>query len=197
MLVSYGRYVRAGGLSNREYQVRVTTVALIYRAINKTLQLEGKSSPVETKEGNYEPAISQLLEGYKRQDPPPEPKLAVPVSVPNMMYVMKQNGNERDKCVGDFGLIAFYYLLHVGEYTYHRTNQKRRTQQFRLGDVTLWHNHQRLDPNLPEDVLIRMCDSATLNISNQKNGVRAKSITQDALNRPLCPVRAIIRRINT
>lgn len=119
VLVSYGQHVRSGGLSNQKCEVRATTVALAYRAINKTLKLEGKRTPVEMENGTYEDAISQLLEGYRQTNPPPESKLAVPLTVPNIMYLLRYAGNERDKCVDDFGLIAFYYLLQVDEYTYH------------------------------------------------------------------------------
>ena len=62
------------------------------------------------------------------------------------MYMQGIAGNtERKKCVGDFGVIAFYYLLRVGEYTYVKDTERRRTKQFRLQDVTLWNGTHRLD----------------------------------------------------
>jgi len=111
------------------------------------------------------------------------------------MYYQNMNGKENHKCVGDFGLIAFYYLLRVGEYTYHNKKERRRTKQFRLQDVTLWENTNILDPDLPLETLYKRCTAATLNIANQKNGVRAQTIHQEAINIVCCPVRAIIRRI--
>ena len=195
LLVAYGRYVRDGNLPPHKHKVRAKTVEMAFQAISTTLTLDGKPSPVETQEGKYEKAISQLLEGYRREDPPPEPKLAVPVSVPNMMYVQGLSGSEKDRCVGDFGLIAFYYLLRVGEYTHHKQSERRRTVQFRLKDVILWHHNTRLDPSLPTKDLLRLCTAATLNISNQKNGHRAQTIHQEALFDTLCPVRALIRRM--
>ena len=47
------------------------------------MQLEGQPSTLVDTQGKYPKAISQLLEGYKMDNPPPEPKLAVPVTVPN------------------------------------------------------------------------------------------------------------------
>ena len=44
--------------------------------------------------------------------------------------------------------------------------------------------------------LYRYCTAATLNISNQKNGVRAHTIHQDAIGTKRCPVRAVIRRVH-
>lgn len=169
VLVAYGIRVRDGSVSPRKYQIRASTVTMAYQAINKTLRLDGK--PVETEKGTYEDAIGQLLEGYQRCNPPPVPQLVVPIDVPNTMYLLQQTGRERDKFVGDFCLITFYYLLRVDEYTYHNLSEKRRTQQFCLRDVTLWYYNHRLDPALPEKYLLKMCTAAPLNISNQKHRV--------------------------
>ena len=62
-------------------------------------------------------AIQQLLEGYHREAPFSQPKLAVPLSVPRC--ILHQGAafvSEKDKVIGDFTLIAFNYLLRVGEY---------------------------------------------------------------------------------
>ena len=101
----------------------------------------------------------------------------------------------QEQTVGDFCLIAFYYLLRVGEYTYHKPSENRRTKQFRLQDVSLWHHNTLLSPALPEKYLLAHCTAATLNISNQKNGVRSQTIHQEAINTFSCPIRAIIRRV--
>ena len=195
LLVAWGTYVRSGGVSKRTHKVRAPSVSLAFQAISTTLQLASKPNPLVDAQGNYPKAIKMLLQGYANEDPPAQPKLAVPVSVPNMMYDIGCSKTERSKCIGDFGLIAFYYLLRVGEYTYSKPSERRRTQQFRLRDVTLWCNTERLDPELPLDVLYNRCTAATLNISNQKNGVRAQTIHQEAIFTRYCPIRAIIRRI--
>ena len=137
-----------------------------------------------------------LLEGYKREDPPSEPKLAVPVAVPNEMYDIGEFGTERQKCIGDFGLIAFYYLLCVCKYTYVKADKRHQTQQCWLRDVTLWSNTERLNQKLPLEFLYGYCTAATLNISNQKNGVRAQTIHQEAIGTKRCPVQAIIWRVH-
>ena len=136
-----------------------------------TCQLDGEYNPLEGTQGKYPKAISLLLKKYDRKDPPPKAQLAVTVSVPNTMYYQNMNGRENHKGVGDFGLIAFYYLLRIGEYTYHNKKERRQTKQFRLQDVTLWENTNILDPDLPLATLYKRCTAATLNIANQKNGV--------------------------
>ena len=56
---------------------------MVIRAISMTMQFEGQPSPVVDAQDIYPKAISRLLEGYKRIDPPLEPKLAVTVTIPN------------------------------------------------------------------------------------------------------------------
>ena len=167
-----------------------------FRAISTTCELDGKRNPLDNSKGQYPKKISQLLEAYRREDKPPTPKLAVPVKVVNHLRRKKAIRKDvKEMAIGDLCLIAFYYLLRVGEYTYHNRNERRRTKQFRVCDVTIWKGTKRLNKNLPEGKLIRHATAATLNISNQKNGRRQQTIHQEALGHSNCPVRAIIRRI--
>jgi len=64
-------------------------------------------------------AIQSLVAGFRREDDAPIPEIAVPVSVPNQWAVVGMNSaaRPREQAVGDLSLIAFYYLLRVGEYT--------------------------------------------------------------------------------
>ena len=142
--------------------------------------LDGEQSPLGTPKGGYPKAIQQLLEGYRREDPPSQPKLPLPLTVPHHISEKGARSNcPRAKAIGDHTLIAFYYLLHIGEYTYHRPSDRRRTQHFRLHDVAFWHNTTLLPHDLPVDVHIAKWTSATLSISNQKNGRRNQSIHQE------------------
>ena len=196
VLAAYGRYVKEGDFSDRKHNVQSQTVQMAFRAISTTLELDGQRNPLETAQGKYPKKISQLLESYRRTDKAPVPKLAVPVKVVNHLRAKSTIKNDpKTTAVADLCLIAFYYLLRVGEYTYHNPNQNRRTQQFRLCDITLWQNTTKLDPRLPEGILMKRATAATLNISNQKNGVRQQTIHQEAIHNPNCPVRAIIRRV--
>jgi hypothetical protein len=60
-------------------QVRAGTVAVKF-------EMEGQSNPVVTAQGKHHQKISQLIEGYRRHDPAPKYKLAVPLTVPTYMY---------------------------------------------------------------------------------------------------------------
>jgi hypothetical protein len=146
-------------------------------------------------QGKYYKKISQLLEGYRRNDPPPKFQLAVPLSVPAFMHTYARTGTEKQKAVGDMALIAFFYLLRVGEYTYTATTSKKLTQAFRLQDITLWDNNTILEQSLPLEALLIRCTAATLRISNQKNGKRNQAIHHEATSTDTCPAKALIRRI--
>ena len=103
--------------------------------------------------------------------------------------------DQEKQAIADLSIIAFYYLLQVGEYTCHRVKDKRQTKQFRVKDIALWHNDQLLSPNLLEHFLITHCMAATLSISKQKNEKKAQPIHQEAIHLKHCPVRAVIRKV--
>ena len=112
LLAAYARHVRLDGISRRSANVCAQTVQIALRSISTSLQLAGKQNPLRDQEGKYPKAIQQLLEGYRRADPPPQPKLAVPVLVPNYMSQMGSIHHcPKEQAIGDLSLIAFYYLL--------------------------------------------------------------------------------------
>jgi hypothetical protein len=140
----------------------------------------------------------------RRADPPSIPQLAVPVAVPikcyNMAYKQGTTSN-RSKATADLTLIAFFYLLRVGEYTTPRQVRRNnewvratRTIQFRTKDVGFWKNGQHLDRTSPLSILLT-ADAATLKISNQKNGRMGQTIHHTAINAQHCPVKALARRL--
>jgi hypothetical protein len=141
----------------------------------------------------------------KREDPPSIPQLAVPVSVPIQCYKIAYQATAttaKDRATADLILIAFFYLLRVGEYTTPRRVKKNnewvratRTIQFRTKDIGFWKNGQQLDRNSPLSILLT-ADAATLKISNQKNGRMGQTIHQESIQAEHCPIKALARRIS-
>ena len=141
--------------------------------------------------------MARAIEGWRRNDPPPVPQLAVPVAVPNHLYESTRTASIRDQAAGELSLIAFYYLLRVGEYTRARTSSRssKRTINFQVRDVGFWKNGKILPRNSPLHVLLT-ADACTLKITNQKNGRMGETIHQQALtNNKSCPVRALAQRV--
>lgn len=196
LLAAFAHHVRTGGVSQRSQQVRTQTVEVALRAISTSFQMDHEPSPVVTAQGKYTKKISQLLESYRREDPPSKPKLAVPLSVPSYLVLAGLNSNDpKKKSVGNMATVAFHYLLRGGEYTFVNPKQRRRTKQFRVCDVIFWNNDVILPHSLPIEILLQDTTEGTLNISNQKNGKRAQTIHQETTNTHPCPVHALIRQV--
>ena len=143
------------------------------------------------------------MEGYRREDPPPVPQLALPIIVPEELLKRgKESTNTTTQAIGDLTLIAFYYLLRVGEYTKPRmvtvngkTKRATRTKQFRVEDIGFFKNDKQLTRHSKLDMLLQ-ADSCTLKITNQKNGRMGQTIHHHSNNLESCPVKACARRIH-
>jgi hypothetical protein len=143
-----------------------------------------------------------MMDGWRKADPPTSKKLPVEADIPDYLCQLGQakSATPLDAAVGDLAVIAFYFLLRVGEYTTKGTrNTSKQTVQFKVEDVTFFRkdvkgNLKQLGRNAPRE-LILTAHSATLKLDNQKNGWRGVCIHQEANGEPIaCPVRALGRR---
>ena len=87
-------------------------------SISKTIQLDGKPSPLYSEEGKYQLIIQSVVEGYQRADPPSVPQIAVPITVPHSRFkVALLSTDALVRTVGCLAIIAFFYMICVGECT--------------------------------------------------------------------------------
>lgn len=150
-----------------------------------------------------------MLEGFRREDPPVVPQLAVPVEVPHAAYEAATTSQCKiEKAKADLALIAFYYLLRVGEYTkpkYTTVNGRRkrttRTKQFSIGNIGFFKG-DTLMKVVDDDGKLLMslgemleATSATLKITNQKNGRMGETIHHECTGNDTSPVKALARRV--
>ena len=151
-LQAFAAFVRQGSVG-RGKQVGTQAVQVALRSVGAKFELDAKPNPCY-KDGytpKYWKALEQQIEGYKRQDPAPQPKLAVPVAVPHWCVATGlASKSPKAQAVGDLTNVAFYYLLRVGEYTYLPPTRKRRTKQFRVRDVKFWKKGQVLPLDSPD-----------------------------------------------
>ena len=127
------------------------------------------------------------MEGYRRNDPPPVPQLAVPLSVPeHMAHIGQLSSSPITQAIGDLAVIAFFYLLRVGEYTRPRTVTRNgitksatRTKQFQLHDIGFFKYGVQLPRNSDLTILLK-AESCTLKITNKKNGRMGQTIHHEA-----------------
>ena len=202
IITAFAARVRSGHYGKGRI-VKAQSVSQALAAISKTIELVGKRSPIYQTEKTYKTPVARLLEGYRREDPPSTPQLAVPVAVPEACFkIAYQTNNPINHAVGDLALIAFYYLLRVGEYTKPKlrvingkTKRATRTQQFRVENIGFFKNNKILPRNSKLKELLT-ADSCTLKITNQKNGRMGQTIHHFATHTSTCPVQAVARRVH-
>jgi len=195
IIQAFIEWVRQGN-TGRGYQVRAGTVQDAIGAIGKTFELDGYTNPLyRPGTTSYHICIERQIEAFKRDDPPPQPQLAVPIDIPNWIFRNSRSSTRPQvQAIGELCLIAFFFLLRVGEYTQPQASKTTRTQQFRLCDIVFYHQSQPLsmttffnNPTLPDLVRLR--------IDNQKNGRRGQIIAHHAITNPCCPVKAVASRV--
>jgi hypothetical protein len=140
-------------------------------AIGATFKLEGKPNLTYQAKGQYWLAIERQLEGYWRADPPAQAKLAVPVKVINHLHNAASFAKGTwEMAVANMCLIAFYFLLCLGEYTAHHKDANTWMLQSQAKDITFWDVDLCVIPNDVSLKTLYTAHSATMWIDNQKNG---------------------------
>jgi hypothetical protein len=196
LLATFAERVRNGNYSNGN-RVRAGSVQVALRAVGKTFEMDGLPNPTYRSEGKYWLQLERLIEAYRRQDPPAQHKLAVPVSLITYLHGLGQTSpSDKVQAVCDMASIAFYFLLRVDEYTSHRKNDRRRTKQFRVCDITFYDSNFSIIPNTAPLTTLYTASRAVMRITNQKNGTRGSRISHDVSGTPACPIRALARRVH-
>ena len=74
-------------------------------------------------EGKYLKVISQILEGFRRDNPPTQPKLGVPIAVPIYLLGAAANTGSKKQVIDELSIIKFYFFLWVGKYKYQKPSE--------------------------------------------------------------------------
>lgn len=207
-LTIFAGLVRKGYFNNKRKQVRATTVASALTAVGTTCALAHEVNPTKTKGSDkFLPRIQQMLEGLGKQDPPSDKMLPVEMDVVEylVMLGMASGATEKEKAIGDLAMIAFFYLLRVGEYTAKgrgaRNMAATQTQPFKLRDVAFFYIHsatKRLRKllGMATDMDVMAAKNATLRLDNQKNGWKNVCVNHEHNGNDIhCGVRAVGRRV--
>ena len=107
-------------------------------------------------------ALHVMIDGFAKEDPPTRKMLPIEADVPELLVQMgySKSRTAHTRAVGDLSLIAFYYLLRIGEYTVKgKRNNTKQTVQFKLEDVT-FYKKRRVDSyavSLKTHLLISCC----------------------------------------
>jgi hypothetical protein len=135
--------------------------------------------------------FTHLLKSFRVHDPAPKPQVALPVDAIDLAAAARNdpNASPREAATAHLIVMAFYFLLRVGEYTLPPGHRTTRTVQFRVCDIRFWQG-QTLLPPTSDAAILAAASSVTLIIDNQKNGQRGDVIHQEAVNADFCPVRS-------
>jgi hypothetical protein len=94
------------------------------------------------------------------------------------------------EAVADLVIIAFFYLLRVGEYTTASSKKPKRIIALQDCDVRLWQKGRVILHSAGRARLL-MADSATICIAHTKNGTKGAVVHHDCGSGPICPVAAL------
>jgi len=196
-LLTFAVAIRSGKYGQK-HQVGVQSVEKALRHVAQAFVLARVPDPRRqfstTKE--FDRPIALLIKKYRDEDPPPKPKLAIPVSTIETLkrgYTFSQYHS----AIADLVIIAFFFLLRVGEYTQSskRDRKKKRTVPLRVQDITLWKDARPIPHSAPLANLLT-ATSATIKIGNTKNGTKNATVHHHAVGGIVCPVAAMARRIH-
>jgi hypothetical protein len=186
--------------SSKGRQVKNCTVSSALTAVGQTITLACNDNPPKVNGSNkLLPHLQVMLEGYRKEDPATIKKLPVQVDVPELLVstAYQGAGTAQDKAAADLAMIAFYYLLQVGEYTVKGSrNSTKQTVQFKYEDLTFFRKnargHLRCLPRKVSDELITSADGATLKLDNQKNGWKGVCVYHETNGATKhCPAQAL------
>lgn len=134
---------------------------------------------------------------YHDQDPPPRPQLALPVNTVRWTcdnYV--SSPSSQHQAIADLIILAFFFLLRVGEYTCTSGRTQKRTVSIQKRHVTLRRGDQVI-PHTASLATMLKADSVTINLENQKNGFKNATLHHTRTSQSsFDPVVAAVRRLH-
>ncbi len=141
LLTGFAGQVRTG-YYGRGQQIQAGSVSSAITTIGQTIALAMNTNPNKIA-GSEKllPRLQQMLDGFRKADPPRTKQLPVEADVPEFLVNLglSPEARELDRSIGDLTMIAFYYLLCIGKYTTKgMRNNSKQTQEFKLGDITFF-----------------------------------------------------------
>jgi hypothetical protein len=121
-------------------QIKVKSVKQTLRHVAQRLILDGHPDPRQASPAQHalNLPIAWLIKKFRDEDPPAQPKLAIPIST---ITALSKNYRMTPhlEVVTDLLITAFFYLLQVGEYTTLHSARTKKTNPLRDCDIRLWY----------------------------------------------------------
>jgi hypothetical protein len=130
------------GFYSRGRKVQSSTASGAITAIGQTIAMVCNNNPTKVVGlEKFLPALQVLIEAYSKEDLPTRKMLPVEVDVPELPVEMGngKSGTPHAQAIEDLALIAFYYLLGIGEYMVKgKHNNTKQTVQFKFKDISFF-----------------------------------------------------------
>ena len=129
LLKGFAGRVRTG-YYGRGKQVQAGSVSSAITAVGQAIALATNTNPTKiVGSDKLLPRLQQMLDGFRKADPPTTKQLPVEADVPEYLVKLGRDpeARELDCAIGDLTMIAFYYLLRIGEYTTKGIQSKQRS----------------------------------------------------------------------
>jgi hypothetical protein len=132
LLGAFAQHIREGRYDTRgsSRQRRTQTVEVALRVIAQTIVLDGGHSRLVTTQGQLQLKIRRQLDSYKKDGPPPKSKLALPYSAVVVLHDTHTVSTPKTEVTLDLCIIAWYFLLRVGEYTHTKKPKAAKQSNF-------------------------------------------------------------------
>ena len=104
----------------KENRSKLESVSSAITAIGQAIALATNTNPTKiVGSDKLLPRLQLMLDGFRKADPPTTKQLPVEADVPEFLVQLglSPEARELDRAIGDLTMIAFYYLLRIGEYT--------------------------------------------------------------------------------
>jgi hypothetical protein len=190
--------VRRGDLNRAHATTRAGTVAKYLCAISKEIirMVDSPSRTSAIAPKSYHASIKEMLKAFTRKDPPPNRVWPVNATIVTELYRMAAPQGftpNQWRRIQDMCVIGFFFMLRPGEYA-STTTKEPQTVPFRLEHAYFLREHELhiVNPTIAScnDSTIHFCG---LRLDDQKNRSKGESITHEATNKPICPVRSLKR----
>ena len=168
------------GFFGKGRQVGAQTIEKSLRHVAQAFVLEGYPNPRQAGTGaDVALPFTHLLKSFLVQDLAPKPQVALPVHAIDLAAATRNNPNPsaREAATAHLIVMAFYFLLRVGEYTLPPEHRTTRTVQFRICDIRFWQGQPLLPPT-SNAAILAAASSVTLIMDNKKRGNGATSFTR-------------------
>jgi hypothetical protein len=134
LLTGFAGRVRTGYYGQGK-QIQAGSVSSAITAVGQAIALATNTNPTKiVGSDKLLPRLQQMLDGFRKADPPTTKQLPVEADVPEFLVQLglSPEAPELDRAIGDLTMIAFYYLLRIGEYTTKGThNNSKQTEEFK------------------------------------------------------------------